>query len=79
MAVRRGTPGNTLAFMPTRELNLLIDPAGVPSLRDSIYSPTIRLINDLRNLEVPVTVHLLLPTHLTDPTTITWQRKLPLL
>jgi hypothetical protein len=76
MVVRTGSPGNTLAFMPTRELNLLIDPACVPSLCDSVYSSAIRLINDLRNLEVPVTVHLLLPTHLTDPSTIALAAKI---
>ena len=76
MVVRTGTPGNTLAFMPTRELNLLIDPACVPSLCESVYSSTIRLINDLRNLEVPIRVNLLLPTHLTDPSTIALAAKI---
>jgi hypothetical protein len=76
MVVRTGSAGNTLAFMPTRELNLLIDPACVPSLCDSGCAHAIRLISDLRNLEVPVTVHLLLPTHLTDPSTIALAAKI---
>lgn len=76
MAVRTGSPRNTLAFMPTRELSLLIDPSCVPPLCDSVYSDLIRLVTDLRNLEAPVTVHLLLPTQSIDQISLTLAAKI---
>ena len=49
MAIQTGSPRNTLAFMPTRELSLLIDPVCVPQLSDPAYSDVLRLVIDLRD------------------------------
>jgi hypothetical protein len=76
MVVSTGSPRNTFAFIPTRQLNLIVDPTCLLLLFDSAYSHVIGLVSDLRNLEAPVTVHLLLATQLMDQANIALAAKI---
>ena len=67
----KGTPGNTLAFAPTRELVFILDPGCVPRLQENTRRDALQLINDLGLLDPPASVRLLLPTHLADERTRT--------
>jgi hypothetical protein len=67
MAFATGTPQNTFAFIPTREIILAIDPQCVPVLVDPMHMQELRLVSDLRHMEVPITISLLLPCQLTTP------------
>lgn len=71
MEFEKGTPGNTLAFSPTREVSFIVDPRCVSRLEEKIWVDTLRFISDLGLLAPPVSVHLLLPSHLADERTRT--------
>jgi hypothetical protein len=65
MEFEKGTPKNTLAFSPTRQISFIIDPRCVFSL-DGIYADALRLVDDLKLHDPAVSIHLLLPSNLAD-------------
>lgn len=67
----KGTPGNALAFAPTRELAFILDPGCVSRLQEKICINALELIRDLNFLDPPVSLRLLLPSHLADKRTVT--------
>jgi hypothetical protein len=73
MVVTTGSPRNTFATMPSREIGLLLDPACIPY---SSYAHVIRLICDLRSIEPPITIQLLVPCELLDQATAALARDL---
>lgn len=74
MAVGIGSPGNTFALMPTREVGLLVDPLCLPY---SSYAHVIRLVQDLRTIDPPITIQLHVPIELLDQSAASQMTKLP--
>ena len=63
MEIGIGSSRNTFALMPIRELSLLLDPSCLPY---SNYAHVIRLVSDLRTIDSPITIKLLIPNELLD-------------
>lgn len=66
MEFQKGTPGNTLAFSPTRDVCFIIDPRCITRLKQKVYADALQLIRDLGLLDPPVSIRLLLPSYLAD-------------
>lgn len=66
-SIQKGTRSNTVALTPTRQFIFILDPQCVPSLVKGPYVNVLRLIADLKLVEPPITIHLLLAEYLAEP------------
>jgi hypothetical protein len=66
--LKKDTRSNTFAFTPSREFLVVIDPRCIQLLLDTEYLQVLRLVQRLRLVDPPVTIHLLVAKQLMDLT-----------
>jgi len=64
----QGMSANTVALLPTRQFTFVLDPECVPLILKQPYPAILSLITDLKQIDPPVQIHLILPAYLATPT-----------